>query len=128
MKSTWKLLNMVIGTKSKTTNINSFTIDGKEIRDPKEIKDKLNQYFCDSAKRVQEEAYTGNSETPNVDFQSYLTKLPKTDRTFRFKRITPNDIVQLIAKLKNSRSGNIRTRFFKDASKYLRYQYYLTSH
>ena len=98
MKSTWKLLNMVIGTKSETTNINSFTIDGKEIRDPKEIKDKLNQYFCDSAKRVQEEAYTGNTETPNVDFQSYLTKLPKTDRTFRFKRITLNDIVQLIAK------------------------------
>ena len=28
MKSTWKLLNMAIGTKSKTTNINSFTIDG----------------------------------------------------------------------------------------------------
>ena len=30
MTSTWKLLNMAIGTKSKTTNINSFTIDGKE--------------------------------------------------------------------------------------------------
>ena len=42
MKSTWKLLNMAIGTKSKTANINSFTIDGKEIRDPKEIADKLN--------------------------------------------------------------------------------------
>ena len=50
MTSTWKLLNMAIGTKSKTTNINSFTIDGKEIRDPKEIADKLNQYFCNTAK------------------------------------------------------------------------------
>ena len=95
---------MAIGTKSKTTNINSFTIDGKEIRDPKEIVDKLNQYFCNTTKRVQEEAFTGNTETTNVDFQSYLTKSPKTARTFRVKQITPNDIVQSIAKLKNSRS------------------------
>ena len=78
MTSTWKLLNMAIGTKSKTTNINSFTIDGKEIRDPKEIADKLNQYFCNTAKRVQEEALNGNTETPDVDFQSYLTKSPNT--------------------------------------------------
>ena len=63
MKSTWKLLNMAIGTKSKTTNINSFTTDGKEIRDPKEIIDKLNQYFCNTAKRVQEEAFTRSTET-----------------------------------------------------------------
>ena len=42
MKSTWKLLNMAIGTKSKTTNINNFTIDGKKIKYPKEIMDKLN--------------------------------------------------------------------------------------
>ena len=50
MKSTWKLLNMAIGTKCKTTNINSFTIDGKEIGDPKEIADKLNKYFCNTGK------------------------------------------------------------------------------
>ena len=100
MTITWKLLNMAIGTKSKTTNINSFTIDGKEIRNPKEIVDKLNQYFCNTAKRVQEEALNGNTENPDMDFQSYLTKSPNTDRTFRFKRVTPNDIVQSIAKLK----------------------------
>ena len=62
-KSTWKLLNMAIRTKSKTTNINSFTIDGKEIRDPKDMADKLNQYFCNTAKRVQEEAFTGNTDS-----------------------------------------------------------------
>ena len=97
---------MAKGTKSKTTDINSFTIDGKEIRDPKEIADKQSQYFCNTAKRVQENAFIGNTETSNMDFESYLTKLPKTDRTFRFKRITPNDIVQSISKLNNSRSGN----------------------
>ena len=70
-----------------------------------------------TAKRVQEEAFTGNTETPNVDFQSYLRKLPKTDRTFRLKRIGLSDIVHPIAKSKSSRWGNIPTRFFKDASK-----------
>ena len=72
--------------------------------------------LCNTAIRVQEEALNGNTETPDVDFQSYLTKSPNTDRTFRFKRVTPNDIVQSTAKLKKSRSGNIPTRFFKDAS------------
>ena len=38
---------------------------------------------------------------------NYLTKLSNTDKTFRFRRITPNDIIQSIA--------NIPTRFFKDA-------------
>ena len=32
---------------------------------------------------------------------------------------TSKDIVDAIAKLKNSRSGNIPTRFFKDSSKYI---------
>ena len=65
---------MVIGTKSKTANINSFTIDGKEIKEPKEITEKLNQYLCNTAYRVQEVPLTGNTETANLESQSYLTQ------------------------------------------------------
>ena len=57
----------------KTTNINSFTIDRKEIKIQKKSRTKLDQYFYNTAKRVQEEGFTGNTETPNVDVQSYLT-------------------------------------------------------
>ena len=117
IKSTWKLLNMAIGTKSKTTKINSLTINGKILKDPKEIADKLNQYFCTTAKRVQEETFTRDDDIPSFDF--YLTKVSKIERPFKFKRITSKDIVDAIAKLKNSRSGNIPTRIFKDSSKYI---------
>ena len=48
--------------------------------------DKLNQYFCNTAKRVQVEAFTENTDTSNMDFKSYLTKLTRTDRTFQLKR------------------------------------------
>ena len=54
------------------------------------------QYFCNTAIRKH---LPGNTETLNVDFQSYLTKLPKSNRIFRSKRITPNDIFQSIVKL-----------------------------
>ena len=117
IKSTWKLLNMAIGTKSKTTKINSLTINGKILKDPNEIADKLNQYFCTTARRVQEETFTGDDDIPSFD--SYLTKVSKIERSFKFKRITSKDIVDAIAKLKNSWSGNIPTRFFKDSSKYI---------
>ena len=51
--------------------------------------DKLNQYFCNTAKRVQEEAFTDNTETPNMDFQSNLTKLPKLIELFSSKESYP---------------------------------------
>ena len=100
IKSTWKLLNMAIGTKSKTTKINSLTINGKIIKDHKEIADKLNQYFCTTARRVQEETFTGDDDIPSFD--SYLTKVSKIERSFKFKRITSKDIVDAIAKLKTA--------------------------
>ena len=118
IKNTWKLLNMAIGTKSKTTKINSLTINGKILKDPKEIADKLiNQNFCTTARRVQEETSAGDDDIPSFD--SYLTKVSKIQRSFKFKRITSEDIVDAIAKLKNSWSENIPTRFFKDSSKYI---------
>ena len=96
IKSTWKLLNMAIGTKSKTTKINSLTFDGKILKDPKEIADKLNLYFCTTARQVQEETFAGDDDIPS--FNSYLTKVSKIERSFKFKRITSKDIVDAIAK------------------------------
>ena len=95
IKSTWKLLNMAIGMKSKTTKINSFTINGKTLKDPKEIADKLDQYFCTTARCVQEETFTGDDDIPSFD--SYLTKVPKIKHSFKFKQITSKDIVDAIA-------------------------------
>ena len=85
------------GQRSKTTKINSLTINGKILKDPKEIADKLNQYFCTTARRVQEETFTGDDDIPSFD--SYLTKVSTIKCPFKFKRITSKDIVDAIAKL-----------------------------
>ena len=54
VRSTWKVLNMALGIKSKTTN--TINVKGKEISDPKEIANALNSHFCTTAKRVWEQS------------------------------------------------------------------------
>ena len=48
---------------------------------------------------------------------SYISKIPTSDSLFKFKRVTPNDTVCHVAKLKTSKSGKIPTRFLKDGVK-----------
>ena len=65
---------------------------------PRKLQIKLNQYFCTTARQVQDETFTGNDDIPSFD--SYSTKVSKIERSFKFKRITSKDIVDAIAKLK----------------------------
>ena len=86
------------------------------LSDPQQIANELNEYFCNTAKRVEEEFAQFNDKVRALDSSAYLTYLPKNSRIFHFRRITPTDIVKPIAKLKNSHSANIPTRSLKDAS------------
>ena len=56
VRSSWKVLNMALGSKSKTTNFNTLSVKDKEISDSKEIANALNSHFCTTAKRVWEES------------------------------------------------------------------------
>ena len=46
VKGTWRVLNMALGKESKTTTFNSIKDNGKEITDPQEIANVLNEHFC----------------------------------------------------------------------------------
>ena len=81
-----------------------------------QIANELNEYFCNTAKWVEEEFPQSDEKVKALDSNAYLTYLPKNSKIFHFRRITPTVIVKSIAKLKNSHSGNIPTRFLKDAS------------
>ena len=117
VKGTWRVLNMALGKKSKTTTFNSIKDKGKEITDPQEIANALNEHFCSTAKRIQNEAESSNSlKHDDITFESFITKLPKEHDTFRFKEITPTDVKIAISKLKNSGSGTIPVRFLKEAA------------
>ena len=72
----------------------------------------MNQYFCNVANEIlkDSEGYSSSSELS----ESTLKKLPKPNKVFKFRRITPKDVVDHVSKLKTSRSGAIPTRFLKD--------------
>ena len=46
VRSMWRVLNMALGSKLKTTNFNTISVKGREISDPKEIANALNSHFC----------------------------------------------------------------------------------
>ena len=72
----------------------------------------MHQYFCNVANEIlkDSEGYSSSSEL----FESNLKKLPKPNKVFKFRRITPKDIVDHVSKLKTSWSGAIPTKFLKD--------------
>ena len=79
---------------------------------PETILEQMNQYFCNVANEIlkDSEGYSSSSELS----ESTLKKLPKPNKVFKFRRITPKDVVDHVSKLKTSRSGAIPTRFLKD--------------
>ena len=116
IKGTWKVLNSALGKKTKSATINSLKIKGKDLSNPTEIANELNNYFCDTAKCIRNEdpALKSNENTPSFD--AFIRKIPKGSKNFRFKPILPQDVMKAIQKQKNSNSGNIPTRFLKDAA------------
>ena len=107
---------MAMGNKSKTTNINCLKVKNNLLSDLQQIANELNEYFCNTTKRVEEEFPQSSEKVRALDSNAYLTHLPKNFRIFRFRRLTPTDIVKSIPTLKNSHSGNIPALFLKDAS------------
>ena len=70
------MLNMALGSKSKTTNFNTIRVKGKEISDPKEIANALNSHFCTKAKRVWEQSTQSQikNTTEVATFESFFFK------------------------------------------------------
>ena len=118
VRSTWKVLNMALGSKSKETNFNTLNVKGKEISDLKEIANALNSHFCTTAKRVWEQSTQSQIKdaTDLATFESFISQMPKTTKIFKFRKVTPGEVTKAIAKLKNSRVVVIPSRFLKDAS------------
>ena len=115
IKETWKILNSALGKRSKTTTIHKLEVNDNDVSDPKQISDELNSYFCNIAESILKDS--DNTSVSNTPFEPYILKIAKSDSLFKFKRVTSNDIVYHVAKLKTSRSGKVPTRFLKDGVK-----------
>ena len=88
------MLNMALGSKSKTTNFNTLSVKGKEISDPNEIANALNSHFCTTAKRVWEQSTQSQiKNTTNVaTFESFISKMPETTKICIFRKVTPGEV------------------------------------
>ena len=52
LKNTWKTINLVLNKKSKTTQIASLDVDGKQVCDNKAIAESMNDFFCNIGKNL----------------------------------------------------------------------------
>ena len=94
LKQTWKVLNHAMNRKCKTSNVGKLRIEKREICDPGDIAESLNDHFVSIGKKLaNEKPETADPPTAN------LTELP-SDIRFRFKHITKSKAFSLITKLK----------------------------
>ena len=90
-------------------------VNDNDVSDPKKISDELNSYFCNIAENILKDS--DDPSVSNAPLEPYISKILKPDSLLKFKRVTPNDIVYHVAKLKTSRSRKIPARFLKDGVK-----------
>ena len=115
IKDTWKILNTAMGRKSKTTNINSLQVGSETFSEPGEIAKELNYHFGSVARKVLAKAPNNTSKPEgciNPDY--YLSFIPKKKEPFKFKEITPKQIIKCVSKMKNSKSDKVPNMFLKD--------------
>ena len=116
IKETWKDLNTDMGSKSKTTTINSLDVNSNTFTDPKDIAQKLNHHFSAIEDKIVPEARKNNDNTMwDKEASYYLSFILKQQKPFKFQLITPDKIIRCVSEMKNSKSGKIATKFVKDS-------------
>ena len=70
IKKTWKILNSVLGKRSKTTTIHKLGISDNDVSYPKKISDELNSYFCNIAEDILKDS--DNPRVRNAPFEPYI--------------------------------------------------------
>ena len=93
----WKILGSILSNKNKDSNVNMIKVNGKEIRDPKDIADKFNQYFTKIGRSL-----ASKFETSNENYKTYLGE--KSNISMYMTKTSTNEISNLISNLDNKKS------------------------
>ena len=93
----WKTFgNILSNKKNKDTNINMIKVDGNEIRDPREIADKFNKYFCKIGSNL-----ANKFDNSNNDYKTYLGEA--SNQSMYMSKTTSSEITKLISKMENKK-------------------------
>ena len=111
MKETWNTINQLINKRSKITNISSLTLEDKRITKNNEMADTMNDFFCNIEEKLRSNIPDIVSPLLNGDYSAN-----NDSARFEFRLISPNDLVNVMAKFKKSNgsgAGDISSFFLK---------------
>ena len=90
MKGTWKVLNDIMGRKSKDTQINKINISPNEsVTNAKDIANELNTHFTEIGPKLASKIPSNT----NKSFEDYLTR---SESVFSFVTVPPSQIYKLL--------------------------------
>ena len=99
IKGSWKVINEIINTKSKPTNIDYIKDCDQEISNNREIANTMNDYFCTVGAGL-----ANNFEETENSLSSGKYQIKSSTANFKFRPIMVQDIGEAIAKLTTSKS------------------------
>ena len=98
-KAIWEVVKRETGKKScETNNEIEMCSNGQVIHNPLEIAEMFNTYFANVTK---------NSEIPSTHSAQPIMELPETVNTIFLTPVTPDEVLKIINKLKNSMSCGV---------------------
>ena len=98
MKSTWQLINKLMGRSKKSSNI-SLLCENELITDPVEVANEFNNYFAGIADNIRK-----NIPSSTKDFKEYLPRVGPR-HSFRFYPTGIYEVLSIIMKLKSKASS-----------------------
>ena len=99
LRNTWKVLKKVINRKGKCNLVNKITVNNTEITNKQEIPDEMNKYFASIGSNLAKGIPEGNLAP--------ISLVKQSQSTFRFKKITPIQIHNLIMKSANGKATGV---------------------
>ena len=97
LKNTWKTINLVLNKKSKTTQIASLDVDGKQVCDNKAIAESMNDFFCNIGKNLSDKL----PQTENPLLESRFS-VNEHNLRFEFQAVNIAQVEKVFGKFKKS--------------------------
>ena len=108
---TWRAINLLLGRKSKITQISELKMGETTITDSNQIADRLNQHFSEIGLKIGESV-----KSTQISPESYVTPASSKFNLTTISPITVNTLLSKLSTTKASGYDHISARLLKDAA------------
>ena len=95
LKEKWKTVNLLLNKRSKTTNISSLDVEGRNVTDNNEIAQSMNEFFCSVGKKLSDDI----PQQPNP-LLSNEYNINEEGTSFQFKTVCSESVEKALKKMK----------------------------